>query len=241
MRDHPRSGKFLRQIDLPGIHTKFIERHRGTMAELLDLVLPPEAIATEVRGVSGFNLRYGFRDKPERIRLRFLDRSCAVEPDRLGLDLTIESSAFATLAPAVTTVFITENEINFLAFPDHPQSLVLFGGGYGWSALEGAAWLRRCEVHYWGDIDTHGFAILDQLRIRLPQARSFLMDSTTFQALENLWGTEPESVRRPLPRLSEDERAVFQRLQRAPHAASLRLEQERIPFSMLEAALLALK
>lgn len=34
-------------------------------------------------------------------------------------------------------------------------------------------------VHYWGDLDTHGSAILDRLRAWLPQTRSFLMDRET--------------------------------------------------------------
>ncbi len=42
--------------------------------------------------------------------------------------------------------------------------------------LAQAGWLARCQVYYWGDIDTHGFAILDQLRTHIPHARSLLMD-----------------------------------------------------------------
>jgi hypothetical protein len=44
LRKHPRPAVYLRQIDLPGVHTKFIEGHRGVLAELLDLVLPAGAI-----------------------------------------------------------------------------------------------------------------------------------------------------------------------------------------------------
>ncbi len=42
--------------------------------------------------------------------------------------------------------------------------------------LAQADWLARCQVSYWGDIDTHGFAILDQLRTYIPHAHSLLMD-----------------------------------------------------------------
>ena len=34
-------GMYLRQVDVPGVDTKFIERHRGVLAELLDLQLAP--------------------------------------------------------------------------------------------------------------------------------------------------------------------------------------------------------
>jgi len=41
---HPRPDIYLRQIDLPGVHSKFIEVHRGVLGELFDLALPPERI-----------------------------------------------------------------------------------------------------------------------------------------------------------------------------------------------------
>jgi hypothetical protein len=47
---HPRPAIYLRQIDLPGVHTKLIEGHRGVLAELLDLVLPEEAIDADTHG-----------------------------------------------------------------------------------------------------------------------------------------------------------------------------------------------
>lgn len=237
VRDHPRSNIFIRQIDIPGVHTKFVERHRGTLGELLDLVLPRDTIDTDARGALGFNRRYGFQDKPERLRIRFLDPSCAVEPGRLGLDLTLNAAAFAKFAPSITRVFITENEINFLTFPEHPKSLVIFGAGYGWSALDGADWLKCCEVHYWGDIDTHGFAILDQLRSHLPHARSFLMDWDTFDAFHHLCSSEPDPLRRELDRLNPEERMVYDTLRSQAGRETPRLEQERVPFSTVQAAL----
>jgi hypothetical protein len=237
VRDHPRSGVYLRQVDLPGVHTKFIEGHRGVIAELLEEVVPPAAMESSARGAAGFNRRYGFRYKPERIRFRYLDSACSIEPGRLGLDLTVDSQAFAQLNPPVQRVFITENEINFLAFPDVPGSLIIFGGGYGWSPLQGAEWLQRCEVHYWGDIDTHGFSILDQLRSVLPHARSFLMDMATFESFRHLCSTEPSPATRELQRLSPDEKLLFDTLRREIAEKTPRLEQERIPFCRLDSAL----
>jgi hypothetical protein len=79
----PRPGVYLRQVDIPGVHSKFIEAHRGVLAEWLDLVLPPAAIDASATGVSGFARRYGFRDKPVRIRLRILDPAHSRLPTRL--------------------------------------------------------------------------------------------------------------------------------------------------------------
>ena len=234
VRDHPRSGRFLRQIDVPGVHTKLVEKHRGVISELLDRVLPADAIDDSARGASGFARRYGFREKPERIRIRFLDPACAIAPDRLGRDLTLDAAAFADLDPPVEHVFITENEINFLAYPDCPRSLVIFGSGYGWSALAAASWLHHRDIHYWGDIDTHGFAILDQLRSVLPHVQSMLMTRDILLQHRGLWTTEPNPVRHDLPRLSADERSTLEELHSHGDPSAPRLEQEKLPFSALE-------
>ena len=77
MELHPASGLYLRQVDIPGVHTKFIETHRGVLGELLETVLPPEAIVPGATGVSRFAQRYGFRDKPVLIRFRPLDPDCS--------------------------------------------------------------------------------------------------------------------------------------------------------------------
>jgi len=147
-------------------------------------------------------------------------------------------------------VFITENEVNFLAFPPLPGSMVIFGAGYGFEALASASWLHGCPLYYWGDIDTHGFAILDQLRAQFPHVQSLLMDRATLLAHRNHWGEEPQTLLRDLPRLDVAEAALFddlraQRLKdNTPGAklptASVRLEQERIGFAWLERALAAL-
>lgn len=238
LQAHPRPAVYLRQIDLPGVHSKFIEDQRGVLAELLDLALAPSAIDAAASGSAQFNRRYGFLDKPMRVRFRPLDEALAC---RLGgQDLTLDSASFAALDLALRAVFITENEINFLSFPPVAGGLVIFGAGYGFEMLAEAGWLQRSRVFYWGDIDTHGFAILDQLRARLPAAESFLMDRATLVAHANLWGEESVPTQRDLPRLAVTEAALYDDICRHRLGQSLRLEQERIGFNWLQAALLAL-
>jgi hypothetical protein len=238
---HPEPGCYLRQVDLPGIHSKFIEAHRGVLAEMLDLVLPMDAVATEHSGVGRFAARYGFTDKPERIRLRVLDAGIATLPGVTCPDVALDVDSFVALAlgPALRHVFITENEVNFLAFPEAPRAMVIFGAGYGWQALARAAWLHSCDIHYWGDIDTHGFAILDRLRARLPHARSLLMDHDTLMAHQALWGEEDSPVTTDLLHLRPSECALYDMLRDNRIRPRLRLEQEHIAYHCVEAAVSA--
>ena len=103
--------------------------------------------------------------------------------------------------------------------------------------LAQTAWLARCQVFYWGDIDTHGFAILDQLRASLPHAQSLLMDRGTLLAFESQWGGEEKQTLRDLSRLNEEERALYDDLRDDRLGKNLRLEQERIGFGWVERAL----
>lgn len=234
---HPRPGIYLRQMDIPEVHTKFVEAHRGVLGELLDLILPPEAINATATGNNQFNRRYGFLDKPERIRLRWLDPACSPFPAIAEADLTLDAASFARLNPAVDRVFITENETNFLAFPPVSNALIIFGAGYGFSALTQAAWLQDCQIHYWGDIDTHGFAILNELRSHFPQVESLMMDRATLLASEALWGEETTPLNRDLQHLMPDEQRLYNDLRDQRLGKNLRLEQERIPFIQVQAAL----
>ncbi len=240
LQAHPRPGVYLRQVDIPGVHSKFIEAQRGVLGELLDLALPPEAIDFSAVGVSEFARRYGFRDKPQRIRFRFLDGRHSLLRGDIEQEITLDVQSFVRIDPPVERVFITENEINFLAFPPVPDSLIVFGAGYGFETLREVAWLSRCRIHYWGDIDTHGFAILDQLRAHFAHVESFLMDRATLLAFAVHWGHEDKQTLRELPRLKPEEGALYDDLRDNRLRRNLRLEQERIGFGWVEAALAAL-
>ena len=240
LQAQPQPGIYLRQMDVPGVHTKFIEAHRGVLAELLDLALPAQAVDASRTGVSQFVARYGFKDKPLRIRFRALDPAIQVVPGLVCPDLSLDAASFARLDLRIQRVFITENETNFLAFPAVPDAIIIFGAGYGWEALSKCNWLHRCAVHYWGDIDTHGFAILDQLRSHFGHVHSLLMDRTTLDAHAAFWGLEPSPLRIDLPRLTREEQDVYDTLRDNRIRAGLRLEQETIGFAWVEKYLQAL-
>lgn len=231
--DHPRPGIYLRQVDLPGVHSKFIEAHRGVLAELLDMVLPTDAVDISKTGISQFSARYGFLEKPTRIRFRVLDSAIRIVPSLACPDLTLDSDSFGRLEPVVKHVFITENETNFLAFPPVRGAIVIFGAGYGWEALASSHWLKNCAINYWGDIDTHGFGILDQLRRHFDHVASFLMDRATLNAHAAVWGSEDKPLRVDLLQLTSDERELYDDLRDNRIRAGLRLEQEHIGFNWL--------
>lgn len=228
-RELPRS-LYLRQLDIPGVDTKFIETRKRLFLELLDRVLPESAIDINHGGARGFEARYGLRSRPPLIRFRLLDPALYLN----GLtDLTVPVTEFAQLHVPAQWIFITENEINFLAFPPVRGALVIFGLGYGVEQLGEIDWLRQRRICYWGDIDTHGFAILNRLRRHLPTASSLLMDHETLLAHRHAWVIEPSPTTCDLPRLTPAEQALYDDLRHHRLEKQVRLEQERIGYGWL--------
>jgi len=238
-RENPHSGLYLRQVDIEGVDSKFIEAGKGLFRQLLDLVLSlPKSEGKESGGnrerPPGFEQRYGLLSRPRQIRFRILDDRQAI----CGLtDIVAPIEQFKALAPPARRVFITENIINGVAFPKLPDALVIFGLGYGLDLLFQLDWLAERELYYWGDIDTHGFAMLNQLRRGFPHARSILMDRKTLLAYPHLWVEEKTPQSATLSRLHSDERELYEDIVFNRHGARVRLEQERIPYQALKQTL----
>ncbi len=243
LHQHDRPGVYVRQMDIVGVDTKFVDSNRGVLGELLDLSLPSESVDASQKGAARFEHRYGFKSKPERVRVRVLDPGCLRLPwrDSDGCsDLTLAASGFSVLRNTASRAIITENEINFLALPPMEGTIAIFGAGYGFEAIVQARWLERCSLHYWGDIDTHGFAILDELRSHFETVNSFLMDRETFLSFRNLWVPEPSPTYRDLKRLTRTESLLYDDLRNDVFGQRLRLEQERIAFGWVRKALATL-
>ena len=231
---HPQPDIFIRQIDLPDIDSKFIEQHKTQLTILLDVLLPPSTIEREAKS---FEQRYGLRFDQHLIRFRLLDPSIALA----GLtDLTLPLKDFCRLELPLEYVFITENKVNGLAFPDFSGSMVIFTLGYGVGSLAKAGWLKNKQIIYWGDLDTHGFEILSRLRGIFPHVESMLMDSATLAENRTMCVTEASPVKETPAFLTDAERTTFNALL-SPDGTALRLEQERIPFRQIEACLRTFK
>ena len=219
---------YLRQVDVPGVDTKFIERHKGVLTELLDAQLNPSRVNAAVSDFAG---RYGFLRRPGYVRFR-------VPGGFRGFsELSARTDEFAAAPEGITRAYVIENEITYLAFPPAGNAIAIFGGGYAVSVLESLAWLADRELFYWGDIDTHGFAILSRLRRRFPHARSLLMDRATLLAHRGQWVAEPSQAAADPGHLLPPEAELYRDLVAGTLGDAVRLEQERVSFAAIEAAL----
>ena len=240
-QSYPRPNRFARELGIPGVDSKFVEENRTVLIEWLDCLLPAEAIDATVRGLAdhGFERRYGLRFEDPQMRFRWLDPSRA--PGGIT-DATIPLPQLAAYAPACGHVIVTENKINFLALPQSADVLAIFGGGYAIDLLRDLPWIANQPLHYWGDLDTHGFAILSRLRQYFPHTRSFLMDHDTLVMHRNLWTQELSGTRvlRDLPSLDPHEQALYDDLRNDRLGDRVRLEQERVKYQLVQKVVFSL-
>lgn len=218
------SGKYLREISAPGVDTKFAEKHRPVLAAMLGVSST----------AAGFLADLGLRAKPEMVRIR-------VSPS-LGLsaplsELALRATELRELAIAPRTAIVIENEVTYLSVDVPDDGIVIWGKGFEVDRVGRLPWLADIPVIYWGDIDTHGFAILDRLRAWLPAVRSILMDRETLLAHRERWVSEDRPATSSLTRLTTAELELYTDLVTDRLGRRVRLEQERVDWAAATTAL----
>jgi len=223
---NPNSNLYIRQIPLTGIDSKWLESRKCLVAELV------AAIRNAPAGIDAVKYDFfticGLRPQPQLIRMRILDPELRSKFADLGnISAPVEEIASLDIAPTVT--FIVENLQTGLAFNDLKNSVVIMGLGYGVDVFGKIPWLQHSRCIYWGDIDTHGFAILNRARSYLPNLETALMDEATLISHQELWVEEKDQhSSNELPLLTNPEQMLFQALKNNTWGHHVRLEQERI-------------
>jgi hypothetical protein len=217
---NPGSGLYPRQIPVAGVDSKLLESNKGLVCELISAIQ-----GTDERD---FFRVCGLKPQPQLIRMRILDMKLRSRLGSLG-DICAPLEEIAALDFKPARVFIIENLQTGLAFEDLDNSVVIMALGYGVDVLGRIPWLHSARCIYWGDIDTHGFAILNRARTYLPSLETVLMDEQTLFAHRDLWvQEEKQSASSELPLLTDKEQEVFLSLKNNAWGQQVRLEQERI-------------
>lgn len=216
LRDNDASGLRPRQLPIRGVDTKWFGAHQPLVT----------ALCEAVRGGS-----LGIMTSDSLIRVRVLDPSLALDGPR---DFAASREQLNALDYRPDFVFVFENLESLLAMPDWPDAIAVHGLGYAVDTLGSIRWITDRPVIYWGDLDSHGFAILHRLRAHHSDVTSVLMDEATLLQHRDLWGAESTPARGALETLTASEAEALSRLRAE---GDVRLEQERIPWTTALAAL----
>ncbi|MFE2750604.1 Wadjet anti-phage system protein JetD domain-containing protein [Actinosynnema sp. NPDC059335] len=212
------TGLTPRQVPIPGVHAKWLNTRQSLI------------IALSGRANLGLLPRH-----PARIHFTYLDPAYRATGARHHDSATVGDAFTPPYRPAV--VIISENKDTAVHFPPVDGGVAVEGDGFGGKTAAAFPWLTQApHLYYWGDIDTHGYEILNGWREDGVAVRSILMDPATHETFEP-YGTNTDrngillqpGTPKPLPRLTPTERAVYERLLAPAWRGHRRVEQERIP------------
>ncbi|WP_298619374.1 DUF3322 and DUF2220 domain-containing protein [uncultured Zoogloea sp.] len=227
------SGLYLRQIPVEGVDTKWLEKRTGLVAGLL------RSLREVSEEESDFYRLFGLRKPAHRVRIRAL---CPALRQAIGglCDIEAPLAEIAALPISPRAVVVVENLETGLALPDLPDTMVVMRLGNAVGAVGELPWLVGAEVVlYWGDIDTHGFAILNRARRAVPHLRSVLMDEETLLSHRSLWVEEAAQCPNvPLDALTAEEQSVYENLRVSAWGPRIRMEQERLGWADAMAVLM---
>lgn len=233
---NPRSDLYLRQLPVPGIDTKWVEPRKAVVRDFL--------LAAQGEPLTSASLDFhevcGLRKPSAKLRLRILCPK--LRANLAGLcDIEAPMEEVARMGLRVRSAIIVENLETGLALPDFEGTVAFMRLGHAVSELAHIPWLgpdqlgdavehrQLPQLLYWGDIDTHGFAILSRARGIFSRLQSVLMDYSTFLAGQSLWVTESTPNRaEDFLHLTTSERDMYVGLRENKWGMNLRLEQERL-------------
>lgn len=220
-------GVPLRALSIAGCDSKFFERNRSLLLQML---------------------RQRFGDTAQNCTLeQFLDAQEAGEHWLLVVPLgtsllpfkqqRVRANELIEHSLPGTHVVVVENERCLHLLPQLPGTIAILGSGLNLSWM-GARWLQQRHVAYWGDIDTWGLLMLARARTECPRLQPLMMDRHTFdQYGPNAAVAEAETAGEFAPeKLTEAEQQLYHHLSRLDKG---RLEQEFIPHSRVDHCLQA--
>ncbi|WP_375581503.1 DUF2220 domain-containing protein [Marivirga tractuosa] len=101
-------------------------------------------------------------------------------------DISVPIEQFRSHKLKCNRIFIIENNMNYLTFPDIPNSIAVWGRGFAIGSLKNINWLDEMDLYYWGDLGAQDFQMVSQIRKYYGQVKSFLMDSQFLRSLVNI-------------------------------------------------------
>ncbi len=229
LAEHPDASSWtLRQLPIPGMHSKWLDTHGALL-----------------RDVTGRDVRTEVLPRLTVMHLTYVDPGYLAGGGRRHDAWTTGDGHHLAYQPRL--VLVVENRDSRLWFPPVRDAIVVEGAGKAAAALLAQVpWIRAAErVFYWGDLDTDGYAILNQFRaaLALPaldgtpgkRVTSLLMEYADLQRYA-AFGVSHDKAGRAihpskvtLPHLTAAETEAYHTVATAGSTPFRRIEQELIP------------
>jgi Uncharacterized protein conserved in bacteria len=225
--ENSHSGLTIRQVPVPGMHTKWLARNRRLVLACFNTTeQPPVGESDEELEQNNLD-PLGLKALPVHVDVILADPADRALVGHLR-HLSAPLPEIDSLPIHPETILIVENKESAYLVPDRPRTVVVHSLGNHLNVLDEIGWLRGARHLYWGDLDRAGFTLLSRARTRLPRLVSVLMDPVTLEQHRDIAVADETRTDKPDPNLTDIETAALTALS-AEHGTYLRLEQERLP------------
>ncbi|WP_166908146.1 Wadjet anti-phage system protein JetD domain-containing protein [Mycobacterium sp. DL440] len=225
----PGQAMMVRQLAVPGVHSKWIEQNASLLCTLIGLTkagpddgTPLERLLRQV-GIQA-------KEAPIHIALR-CPKLRATAAQLAAFHASIRALNNSTIDPPVLLI-IENDELGYTITADIDGLVIIHGLGAAAPLLAGLNWCHTARVLYWGDIDRAGLSILATLRRAGIKATSVLMDPDTLDRFDDqAHNTRSQKGSLDVPvELTETERMLYQQLNEHYQADGVdwQLEQEAL-------------
>ncbi len=225
--EHRDSGCLIRQIDVRGVDVSWFEQHRALLLAFLRDYLDLNPLRKDL-------LQIGLVPPSPLIRVILLDRGLRSRVGGLRyFAASISDLEKLDIKPARVLFF--EDDATALSIPDLEDCVIVIMPAHSIGALCAIPWIGSAKCEFLGSIDLRSFAMLNNVRVHLPNTRSLLMDQATLNNNKDLITYDdlsPNDVEVP-PALTGEEMLVYRSLVTGYYGPRARLSQERIPLSLV--------
>lgn len=240
LAEGPGQAMMVRQLAVPGVHSKWIEKNAALLCALIGL---PKSGPTDGTPLERLLRHVGLQAKEAPIHVALRCPNLRAAAGHLtAFHAPIQVLNNSTIDPPIVLI-IENDELGYTITADIDGLAIIHGLGSAAPLLAALTWCHTSRVFYWGDIDRAGLSILATLRRAGINATSILMDHDTLDRLDDYaHNTDSQKDSTQIPDgLTEPERALYQQLNK--HHDETRedwqLEQEAIEPSYALAKILA--
>ncbi|MBO5566100.1 MAG: hypothetical protein J5934_02610 [Succinivibrio sp.] len=225
---HRNSGSMIRQIPVRGVDNAWFERHRTLLLAFLKDKLRLDPMRRDL-------LQIGLVPPAALVRVVLLDSDLRYNAGGLRY-FAAPVEDLAKLDIYAKTVMFIEDVSTALSLPDMPGKVAIITPSHSLGELCRVKWIANShQCLYFGSIDLRSFAILNNIRVYLPNTESCFMDQQTMAQNQDLWSHDDISAQDlPMPMaLNQREMSMYRMLAAGVFGPRARLDLQKIPLQMI--------
>ncbi len=226
LTQHKNSGALIRQIPVRGVDTVWFETHRYLILAFLRNYLDLNPLRKDL-------LQLGLVPPPQTVRIILLDN---VLRSKVGgmRDLALTVTDLAKLDIKPRKIYFFDDLSTALSLPDIPGVVAIVLPSIIGEICK-INWIAHSQCVYVSGIEMRSFAVINNLRVYLPNTQAPVLSKNVFMANRDLVSfddIELEELNADMA-LTVDESMLYNLLALGTFGRRARIPQERIPLSVI--------